>query len=82
MSKAYKFLVTRRSIIEEGWWVEADTEEEALEAASSGEVDNRDCDRSEWMEYNDDEWYVDDREDLCPLHQMVLQYDQQLKETT
>ena len=77
MSKAYKFLIVRRSIIEEGWWVEADSEEEALEAAYDGEVDNRDCDRREWIDYHDDEWTVDDREDLCPLVKMVKEYDAQ-----
>lgn len=77
MSKAFKFLVTRRSIIEEGWWVEADTEEEALEAAYDGEVDNRDCDRREWIDYDSDEWVVDDCEDLCPLVKMIKEYDAQ-----
>jgi hypothetical protein len=72
--KKFKFLMSRTSLIEESWWVEADTEEEARELGFDGEVDNGDPDRREWIEYYDDEWSIDETECIDPLYRMVKDY--------
>ena len=72
----FKFLMSRTSLIQESWWVEADTEEEASELAMNGEVDNGDPDRREWLEYYDDEWSIDEKECIDPLYKMVKEYEQ------
>jgi hypothetical protein len=70
----FKFLMSRTSLIEESWWVEADTEEEAMELALDGEVDNSDPDRRNWIEYYDEEWSIDQQECIDPLDRMVKDY--------
>ena len=74
----FKFLVSRTSLIEESWWVEADTEEEAVEMASNGEVDNCDPYRREWLSYYDEEWSIYQQECIDPLYLMVKDYDRQI----
>lgn len=59
--KKYKFLLSRTSLIQESYWVEADTEEEALELGFNGEVDNDEPALRQWIDYYDDEWSVDER---------------------
>ena len=70
-----KFLLVRRSIIEEGWWVTAESEQEAMDKAYEGQVDNDECDRREWCDYYDDEWTVDDVEELDDLVLFVKSLD-------
>jgi hypothetical protein len=59
--KKFKFLLSRTSLIQESYWVEADTEEEALELGFNGEVDNDEPALRQWIDYYDDEWSVDER---------------------
>ena len=67
--------MTRTSLIEEGWWVEADDEEEAISKAFDGDVDNCEADHRRWIDYADDEWTVDDRECIDPLYKMVKEFE-------
>jgi hypothetical protein len=73
--KKFKFLMSRTSLIQESFWVEADTEEEAREMGFDGEVDNGDPDRREWIDYYDDEWSIDETECIDPLYVMVKDYE-------
>jgi hypothetical protein len=72
--KKFKFLMSRTSLIQESFWVEADSEEEAKELGFDGEVDNGDPDRREWISYYDDEWSIDETECIDPLYRMVKGY--------
>jgi hypothetical protein len=72
--KKFKFLMSRTSLIQESFWVEADSEEEAKELGFDGEVDNGDPDRREWIDYYDDEWSIDETECIDPLYVMVKDY--------
>jgi hypothetical protein len=72
--KKFKFLMSRTSPIQESFWVEADSEEEAKELGFDGEVDNGDPDRREWISYYDDEWSIDETECIDPLYRMVKGY--------
>jgi hypothetical protein len=72
--KKFKFLMSRTSLIQESFWVEADSEEEAKELGFDGEVDNGDPDRREWIGYYDDEWSIDETECIDPLYVMVKDY--------
>ena len=72
--KKFKFLMSRTSLIQESFWVEADSEEEAKELGFDGEVDNGDPDRREWIDYYDDEWSIDETECIDPLYRMVKGY--------
>ena len=67
--------MTRTSLIEEGWWVEADDEEEAISKAFDGDVDNSEADYRRWVDYADDEWTVDDRVCIDPLYKMVKEFE-------
>jgi hypothetical protein len=73
--KKFKFLMSRTSLIQESFWVEADSEEEAKELGFDGEVDNCDPDRREWIDYYDDEWSIDETECIDPLYRMVKDYE-------
>ena len=71
----FKFLMSRTSLIEESWWVEADSEEEAMQRGYDGEVDNGpEPAFTRWVDYSDDEWTVVDKECIEPLYQMVKQH--------
>lgn len=72
----YKFLMSRTSIIEESWWVEADTEDEAMEMAYNGEADNSEPAFRSWVDYADDEWTIDEKKPLDPLYVMIKEYEQ------
>jgi hypothetical protein len=61
--KKYRFLMSRTSLIQESFWVEADSEEEAMELGYDGEVDNGEPAYREWIDYYDDEWSIDQREE-------------------
>jgi hypothetical protein len=72
----FRYLMSRTSIIEESWWVEADSEDEAMEKAYDGEADNTEPAVRRWMDYADDEWTIDETECIDPLYVMVKEYEQ------
>lgn len=72
----YRFLMSRTSLIEESWWVEADTEDEAMEKAFDGDADNNEPAFRNWIDYADDEWTIDEKECIDPLYVMVKEYEQ------
>jgi hypothetical protein len=72
--KKFKFLMSRTSLIQESFWVEADSEEEAMELGFDGEIDNGEPAHSEWIDYTDDEWSIDKKECIDPLYVMVKEY--------
>jgi hypothetical protein len=67
----YKFEISRRSIYLETYWVEADTEEEAMELAYDGNVGDP---AMEWLDWADSQYEVDDIECIDPLYVMVKDY--------
>ena len=72
----YRFAVTRRSLIEETFWVEADTPGEALDRANAGNYSD-DQIHTEWIDWYDDTFEISsdfEPEPLCPLHKMVKNY--------
>jgi hypothetical protein len=76
MSKQFRFPVIRRSIIEETFWIDADSEEEALDLARDGNYDEKRI-TTEWVDWYDDEFSMDpnlEPEPLCPLYQMVKEH--------
>lgn len=73
---AFRFALTRRSLIEETFWVEADSADEALEKASNGEYDDGNI-TQDWIDWYDDNFEMSqdfEPEPLCPLHKMVKEY--------
>ena len=72
--KKFKFLMSRTSLIQESFWVEADSKEEAMELGFDGEVDNGEPAYREWIDYHDDEWSIDETECIDPLYRMVKDY--------
>lgn len=73
----YKFQVSRRSIMLETYFVEADSEEEALEICFDGDVPEPVLEFIDWM---DDDYEVDGKECIDPLYTMIKEHTQ--KETT
>ena len=72
----FSFAVTRRSIIAETFFVEADTPDEALEMAWDGNYSDSNI-QTEWLDWYDDRFDLDhdfEPEPLCPLHKMVKEY--------
>ena len=72
MTKAYKFTFFRKSIFEETFVVEADTEEEARELMQDGGYP--DPVATEWVDWYEDEFGTDPDfppEPQCPLYQMI-----------
>jgi len=67
----FKFTVSRRSITLESYEIEADTEEEALAAAYNGETGDPTL---EFVDWYDDEYEVDDTEEIEPLYELVKAY--------
>jgi hypothetical protein len=70
----FKFLMSRTSRIQESFWVEADSEEEAMKMGFDGEVDNGEPAYRTWIDYYDDEWSIDEKECIDPLYRMVKDY--------
>ena len=73
---SFRYAVTRRSLIEETFWVEADTADEALEKAANGEYDDNNI-TQDWIDWYDDNFEMSqdfEPEPLCPLHKMVKEY--------
>ncbi len=71
----FKFLMSRTSLIEESYWVEADSEDEAMQLGFDGEVDNTEPAYRRWIDYTDDDWSIDEKECIDPLYRMVKEYD-------
>ena len=72
MTKAYKFTFFRKSIFEEKFEVEADTEEEARELMQDGGYP--DPVETTWTDWWDDDWGTDPDfppESQCPLYKMI-----------
>ena len=72
MTKAYKFTFFRKSIFEECFVVEADTEEEALEIMQSGAYP--DPSDTTWVDWYDSEFGTDSEyppEPQCRLYNMI-----------
>jgi hypothetical protein len=74
----FKFTVSRRSITLETYEVEADTEAEALEIAQNGEVGDPVL---EFIDWYDDEYEIDDVEEINHLYNMVKEYDNKVVDT-
>lgn len=70
----FKFLMSRTSLIQESFWVEADSEEEAMTLGFDGEVDNDEPAYRTWISYHDDEWSIDEKECIDPLYVMVKEH--------
>ena len=74
-TKAFKFTVGRRSIVTEYYYVEADSEEEALAIANNGELDyDNNAAGTTFEDWYEDDFQVYEKEDLCPLTKMVRDY--------
>lgn len=71
---AHKFTFSRRAIINEVYEIEANTEEEAREILSYGEYG--DPVFTEYCEWYDHDWDLDDTECLDPLVKMLENYEQ------
>jgi hypothetical protein len=67
----FKFELYRRSITCETYWVEADSEEEALEIAGDGDAGDPIL---EFIEWYDDHYTVEGKECIDPLYVMVKDY--------
>jgi hypothetical protein len=67
----FKFELYRRSITCETYWVEADSEEEAIEIAANGDVGDPIL---EFMDWYDDNYVVESKECIDPLYVMVKDY--------
>lgn len=67
----YRYQVSRRSIVLETYFVEADTEEEALQICYDGDVPEPCLEFIDWV---DDQYEVDDKECIDPLYKMVKDY--------
>ena len=72
--KKFKFLMSRTSLIEESYWVEADSEDEAQQMGFDGEIDNKEPDYRKWIDYRDNEWSIDETVCIDPLYRMVKDY--------
>ena len=73
----FRYALTRRSLIEETFWVEADTPEEALEKATNGEYEDNSI-TQDWIDWYDDcfEHSELDPQPICPLYKMVKEHGQ------
>ena len=67
----YVFEVYRRSIVCETYFIEADSEEEALEMANYGDTPDPQIDFIDWY---DDTYTVEGKECIDPLYKMVKDY--------
>jgi hypothetical protein len=72
MSKRFKFTMSRTAIIEEFYEIEADSLDEAVEAFYDGAYGEPV--HTEFIDWHG-EWEEADREELCPLHQMIKEYE-------
>ena len=68
MTGKYRYEITRRSIICETYWVEADTKEEAIEICQNGCAEDP---QLEFIDWYDDAYQVESTECIDPLYRMV-----------
>jgi hypothetical protein len=73
----FEFQISRRSISLETYFVEADSEEEALEICNDGNIPEP---MLEFLDWIDDEYQVDGKECIDPLYTMIKEHTP--KETT
>jgi len=67
-----KFTFWRNSIVSESFYVEAESEEEAREKLDGGEYDSE---ISEYIDWANDDFVLEDTEELDPLYRMVKDYE-------
>jgi hypothetical protein len=70
----FKFQISRRSITLETYWIEADSEEEALQICYDGDTPDPVLEFIDWMDHS---YEVDDVECIDPLYKMVKDYKQE-----
>ena len=70
----FKYVLVRAAVIDEYYEIEADSEEEALEAAYDGNLG--DPIKTDFVDWRDDEYQICDVEQLDPLYAMVKDYKQ------
>ena len=68
----YRYELTRRSIVCETYFVEADSEEEAIEVLMNGAGDDP---QLEFIDWYDDNYEVEHTECIDPLYKMVKDYE-------
>jgi len=68
----FEFQISRRSITCETYWVEADSEEEALEICNDGNIPEPMIEFLDWL---DDDYQVDSKECIDPLYRMVKDFE-------
>ena len=68
----FKYIIVRAAVIDEYYEVEADSEQEAIEAAFDGNLG--DPIKTDFVDWRDDEWSVCDTEPIEPLYRMVKDY--------
>lgn len=66
---AFRYKLVRRSIVEETFYVDADSEDEATDIANSNPPDPEG--NPEWIEWYDDWYEIIDTESLDPLYTMI-----------
>jgi hypothetical protein len=76
---AYQFTFSRRAIINEVYKIEANSEDEAREMLSQGWYG--DPVSTEYCEWYDHDWDLDDTECIDPLVRMVKEYEEDKKES-
>lgn len=67
----YKFTVSRRSVYNEVYEVECDSEEQLKEILEGDGPDFEKPLSVDWIDWYDDDWTEEDREDICPLYEMI-----------
>ena len=77
---AYRFTFSRRVVMNEVYVIEADSEEEAVDALSEGwygyPVE------SEFVDWYDDDFELERREVIDPLHTMIKEYEEKKQNET
>ena len=76
---AYKFTFSRRSLVNEVYEVEADSETEAFEVMSEGSYGNPV--ETEYIEWYDDDFEMDHKECIDPLVRMIENYEKKTVDT-
>jgi hypothetical protein len=76
---AYKFTFSRRVVINEVYEILADSEEEANDAMSEGWYG--DPVNTEFVDWYDDNFELEQTEVLDPLHKMIVDYEKKTVDT-
>jgi hypothetical protein len=72
--KRYRYLVSRRAVILESYYIEADSEEEAYEILGGDGPDYSDPYDTDWVDWYDSNWEIEDEEERDPLLLMVANH--------